>query len=56
MSEKKIKMFDVEIKFRVRKGSYSARSIKELKNNIKNGIGQNDMNCIEAEDIEVKIK
>ena len=49
-------MWDIEIKFRVRKGSHSANSKKELQENVANGIGCNDMNCIEAEDIEVNIK
>jgi len=56
MSKKEIVMWDVEIKFKVRKGSYEANTIRELKENIENGIGKDDMNCIEAEDIEVKIK
>ncbi len=56
MTNKEIEMWDVEIKFRVRKGSYSAKTKKELLENIENGIGNNDMNCIEEEDVEVKIK
>ncbi len=49
-------MWDVEIKFKVRKGSYSAKTKKQLEDNIRNGIGCNDMGCIEEEDVEVKIK
>lgn len=56
MSKKQIEMWDVEIRFRVRKGSYSAESKKELLRNITNGIGKNDMNCIEEEDLKVIIK
>jgi hypothetical protein len=56
MTKKEIEMFDVEIKFMVRKGSHESHTPKELKENIVRGIGGNDMNCIEAEDITVKIK
>ena len=56
MSKKEISCWDIEIKFRVRKNSHGAYSLKELRENILNGIGRNDMNCIDAEDIEVKIK
>ena len=55
MSKKEIDMWDVEIKFRVRKESHEAFSKKQLLKNIENGIGCNDMNCIDAEDIEIKI-
>lgn len=54
--KKQIEFYEVEIKFIVRKGSYSAKNINELRKNIENGIGKNDMECIEAEDIEIKIK
>lgn len=56
MSKKEIEMWDVEIKFKVRKGSYSAKTKKQLQKNVEDGIGCNDMECIEAEDVEVKIK
>jgi len=56
MSTKEIEMWDVEIKFKVRKGSYSAKTKKELEKNVRDGIGCNDMECIEAEEIKVKIK
>ncbi len=56
MSKKEIDMFDVEIKFKVRKGSHYAKTKKELQENVEEGIGKNDMNCIDAEDVEVKIK
>lgn len=56
MSNKTIKMWDVEIKFRVRKGSYSAKTKKELLKNVKDGIGGNDMECINTEEVEVVIK
>jgi len=54
--KKEINCWEVEIKFNVRKGSYSAKTKKELQKNIEDGIGKTDMECIEAEDIEVKIK
>ncbi len=56
MSKKEVEFWDVEIKLRVRKGSHQAKTKKELKHNIENGIGCNDMNCIEDEDVEVIIK
>lgn len=54
--EIKIKCWEVEIKFLVRKDSHGAFSKKELLENVKNGIGGNDMNCIDDEDLEVVIK
>jgi len=56
MGIKEIYMFDVEINFKVRKGSYGATSIKELQETIKKGLCCNDMECVEAEDISVIIK
>jgi len=56
MIKKEAEYWEIEIKFNVRKGSYEAESKKQLKKNILNGIGKNEMNCIEAEDIKVKIK
>lgn len=56
MSKKEIVMWDVQITFKVRKGSYQAETKKQLGDNILNGIGKNEMNCIDAEDIEVEIK
>ena len=56
MSKKEIEMWEVEVKFLVRKGSHEANTKKELMGNVENGIGRNEMNCIDAEDIEVKIK
>ena len=49
-------MFDVEIKFRVRKYSHEAETMKQLRENIFRGIGKNEMNCIEVEDLEIKIR
>lgn len=54
--KKEVEFYEVEIKFLVRKGSHEATSERTLNTNIKRGIGGNEMNCIEAEDIEVKIK
>ena len=56
VSKKEIEMWDVEIKFRVRKGSYEAKTKKQLAQNVLEGIGKNDMNCIEVEEMEVKVK
>ena len=56
MSKKEIEMFDVEIRFRVRKGTPGAKSVNELRKNVKGGIGCNDMNGIDAEEVEVNIK
>lgn len=56
MSKKEIEMWDVEIKFKVRKGSHEVDNIRQLKENIINGIGGNEMNCIDVEDVEVKLK
>ena len=56
MIKKEVDYFEVKIKFNVRKGSYEAESKKQLKQNILSGIGKNEMNCIEVEDIEVDIK
>ncbi len=55
MSKKEIDMWDVEIRFRVRKETHGAYSKKELLENIQSGIGNNDMNCIEEEDLEINI-
>ena len=41
-SKKEIEMWDVEIKFRVRKGSYGAKTKEELLENVKFGVGNND--------------
>lgn len=54
--KKEIECWEVQIKFLVRKGSSSAKTKKELQENVEGGIGCNDMNGIEAEDIEVIIK
>jgi len=40
----------------VRKGSHSAKDRKQLEQCILDGIGANDMHCIEAEDVDVRIK
>ncbi len=56
MSKKTIEFWDVNVKFIVRKNSYSAKTLEELKDNVRNGIGKNDMECIEAENITVEIK
>jgi len=56
MSKKIIEFWDVNVKFVVRKNSYSAKTLKELKQNVTNGIGKNDMECIEAENIIIEIK
>ena len=56
MIKKESKYWEVEIKFLVREGSHEAESKKQLEKNILDGIGKNEMNCIEAEDIKVKIK
>ncbi len=53
---KKIEFWEVKVMFNVRKGSYSAKDIKELKKNVLEGIGKNDMSCIEAEDVEIGVK
>lgn len=54
--EKKIECWEVKVTFNVRKGSYSAKTKKELEGNVREGIGCNDMECIEAEDIKVEVK
>lgn len=54
--KKQIDCWEVEIKFLVRKGSHQAETKEKLRKNVLDGIGCNDMNCIEAEDIEVKLK
>jgi hypothetical protein len=54
--KKEIDFFEVAIKFLVRKGSYSAKNKQQLKQNIISGLGCNDMNCIEVEDVKVRIK
>ena len=56
MIKKEAEYWEIKIMFNVRKGSYEAESKKQLKQNILSGIGKNEMNCIEAEDIEVDIK
>ena len=56
MSKKIIEFWDVNVKFVVRKNSYSAKTLKALKQNVTNGIGKNDMECIEAENIMIEIK
>ena len=56
MSKKIIEFWDVNVKFVVRKNSYSAKTLKELKQNVTNGIGKDDMECIEAENIIIEIK
>ncbi len=53
--EKNIEFWEVEVKFNVRKESNSAKTIQELERNVIEGIGKNDMNCIEAEDLEIKV-
>jgi len=50
-----IDFHEVEIRFLVRKGSYNAKTGKELRENVEAGIGGNDMGNIEAEDVEVKV-
>ena len=55
MVTKKIEFHEVEVRFIVRKGSYSAESISKLRENVEAGIGASDMSNIEAEDITVKI-
>lgn len=54
--EKKIEFWEVEVKFNVRKESHSAKTIQELERNVINGIGKGDMDGIEAEDVEIKVK
>lgn len=54
--KKEIDCWEVKIQFLVRKGSHDAKTKKELEGHVMEGIAGNDMNCIEAEDIEVKIK
>lgn len=56
MIKKQIEYWEVEVTFNVREGSYSAKTKKELEKNIRDGIGCNDMECIEAEDVRIKIK
>ena len=54
--EKNIEFWEVELKFNVRKKSHSAKTEQELEKNVINGIGKADMNGVEAEDLELKIK
>ena len=54
--KKEIDFFEVEVKFLVRKGSHKAESKQKLKEIISNGIGKNEMECIDAEDIKINIK
>ncbi len=53
--EKKIEFWEVEVKFNVRKGSHSAKTEKELERNVIEGIGKDDMNGVEAEDLTIKV-
>ena len=55
LKRKEVEFHEVEIRFLVRKGSHGAESVKELKDNVTHGIGGNEMDGIEAEDINVKI-
>ncbi len=54
--KKEIEFFEVEVKFLVRKGTPSADKKEELEQTVYQGIGGNDMNGIEAEDIKINIK
>ncbi len=54
--KKEIDCWEITVTFNVRKKSHGAYSKKELLENVREGIGKNEMNCIDAEDIEVKIK
>ena len=56
MKTKQIEFYEVSIKFLVRKDSYNAKDKSSLKELVENGIGGNDMDCIEAENIEVQVK
>lgn len=56
MIKKEVNYFEVNVKFLVREGSHEAETKTELKKNILGGIGKNEMNCIEAEDIKIEIK
>jgi hypothetical protein len=53
--EKTIDCYEVTVTFNVRKGSHEAHTLAQLKKNVRSGIGFNDMECIEAEDIKIKI-
>ena len=54
--KKTIDYWEVKVTFNIRKGSYQAKNIKQLKENVLDGIGKNDMCCIEAEDIKIEVK
>ncbi len=56
MVKKEIECWEVEVKFLVRKGSHQADTKRLLEENVLHGIGKNEMNCIDAEDIVVKVK
>jgi len=45
----------VEIRFLVRKGSYGTKSVSELRENLEMSIGGNDMGCVSAEEISIKV-
>ncbi len=53
--EKQIKFWEVEVKFNVREGSHSAKTMQELERNVIAGIGKSDMEGIEAEDVTIKV-
>lgn len=54
--KKQVEFWEVTVTFLVRKGSHSAESRKQLLVNVEGGIGQNEMNCIEAEEVKVSVK
>jgi hypothetical protein len=54
--KKAIEFWEVKVRFLVRKGSHAAATKRELIQNVRNGIGANDMNCIDAEDLSVEVK
>lgn len=54
--KKQIEFWEVEVRFLVRKNSHAAGSKTELLKNVRGGIGANEMNCIDAEDLTIKVK
>lgn len=54
--KKTLEFWTVTVTFNIRKGSYEAETKNQLRKNILYGIGKNDMENIEAEDIMIKIK
>ncbi len=54
--KKQIDFWEIQIKFDIRKNSYNAKNINELRKNVFKGLQEESMNNIEQENINVEIK